>query len=98
MPRNRNKETVRELYEAILTLESVEECEQFFQDLCSSNERSAFEQRFKVADLLMQNTVYLDIMEKTNASTATISRVNRVLNDGTGCMPKIIERLHEKQK
>lgn len=98
MARLVRKERVREMYEAILKLESVEECEQFFEDLCSATELSAMEQRYAVADLLLDNTVYLDILEKTKASTATISRVNRMLNGGTGCLPKIIARVREDKK
>lgn len=85
----------REMYEAILKLESVEECEKFFQDLCSPTELSAMEQRFAVASLLLQDKVYLDILEKTNASTATISRVKRMMEYGTGCLPEVISRLGE---
>ncbi len=56
-----------EMYEAILKLESAEECVKFFEDLCSPTEISAMEQRYAVADLLVKNTVYLDILEKTKA-------------------------------
>ncbi len=83
------------MYEAILQLKTVEECQDFFEDLCSPTEVSAMEQRYAVADLLLQNTVYLDILNKTQASTATISRVNRMLSNGTGCLPKIIRELRD---
>lgn len=98
MARTVRKEHVREMYEAILELKTVEECERFFEDLCSVTEISAMEQRYAVADLLLQNTVYLDILEKTKASTATISRVNRMLNGGTGALPEVIGRLREKKE
>lgn len=98
MARTVRKERVRELYEAILELQSVEECESFFEDICSATEISAIEQRYAVAELLLKNTVYLDILEKTKASTATISRVNRMLNGGTGTLGKVIERLKEKKR
>lgn len=98
MARIVRKDRVKALYEAILELQTVEECEHFFEDLCSATELSAMEQRYAVADLLMRHTVYLDIMEKTKASTATISRVNRsMLNGGTGIMPEIIERVYTKK-
>jgi TrpR-related protein YerC/YecD len=97
MARLVRKEHVREMYEAILELQTVEECEHFFEDLCSVTEISAMEQRYAVADLLLQNTVYLDILEKTKASTATISRVNRMLNGGNGTMPEVIGRLKDKK-
>lgn len=86
------------MYEAILKLQSVEQCQQFFIDLCSPSELSAMEQRFAVADLLMKDTVYLDILEKTNASTATISRVNRMLRDGTGALPQILEQMQTEKE
>lgn len=89
------KENVTQMYEAILKLNDVEECKDFFTDLCSPKEISAMEQRFAVASLLMQERVYLEILEKTNASTATISRVNRMLNFGTGTMKEVINRLGE---
>lgn len=99
MARTVRKERIKAMYEAILEIQTVEECEQFFEDLCSATELSAMEQRFAVADLLMQNTVYLDILEKTKASTATISRVNRsMLNGGTGCLVKMIERMKERKE
>ena len=85
------------MYEAILKLKSVEECQEFFIDLCSPSELSAMEQRYAVAELLMRDTVYLDILEKTNASTATISRVNRMLRDGTGVLPRILEEMQAEK-
>ncbi|MCC8127327.1 MAG: YerC/YecD family TrpR-related protein [Clostridiales bacterium] len=98
MARRVRKEHVMEMYEAILKLESVEECVSFFEDLCSPTEISAMEQRYAVADLLLKNTVYLDILEKTKASTATISRVNRMVNSGTGCLPQVIERVNRENQ
>ncbi len=93
MARKVRSDHVMEMYEAILQLKDVEECRDFFEDLCSPTEISAMEQRYQVADLLLQNSVYMDILNKTKASTATISRVNRMLNSGTGCLPKIIRRM-----
>lgn len=89
------KEHVTEMYEAIMKLQSVEECRRFFEDLCSPTELSAMEQRYAVASLLLKDKVYLEILEETSASTATISRVKRMLNYGTGCLPAVIERLKE---
>ena len=68
-----------EMYRAILTLETVEEAMKFFSDLCTVSELNAMEQRFQVAVLLNQGLIYNDILEKTGASSATISRVNRSL-------------------
>ena len=61
-------------------------------------ELRAMEQRYEVASMLMDNKVYMEIMEKSNASSATISRVNRMLNYGTGCLPEIIKRTKEAKK
>lgn len=89
------KERLREMYEAVLRLQDVDECVSFFEDLCSPTELSAMEQRFEVMSLLLQDKVYLEILEKTSASTATISRVKRVMDYGTGCMPRVIQEMQE---
>ena len=75
-------EAVDHLFEAILSLKDKEECYTFFQDVCTINEILSLSQRFEVAHMLRQSRTYLDIAEKTGASTATISRVNRSLNYG----------------
>ena len=74
-----NSENAEMLYQAILSLSSPEECRAFFQDLCTVAELRAMEQRFDVAVLLNQGMIYNDILERTGASSATISRVNRSL-------------------
>ena len=71
-----------EMYKAILTLKTVEECVAFFSDLCTVSELQAMEQRYQVAVLLDQGMIYNDILAKTGASSATISRVNRSLQYG----------------
>ncbi|MDD6023322.1 MAG: YerC/YecD family TrpR-related protein [Oscillospiraceae bacterium] len=70
------------LYEEIVSLNDVESCFRFFQDLCSITELRSMEQRFDVAKLLYQGKVYTEIVEETGASSATISRVNRALKYG----------------
>ncbi len=85
------------LYKAILTLETEEECYRFFQDLCTISELRSMEQRFEVATLLSEGMIYTDILEKTGASSATISRVNRSLLGGTGGYESAIEKLKEKE-
>jgi TrpR-related protein YerC/YecD len=75
-------EAVDKLFEAILSLESKEECYSFFEDLCTVNELLSLSQRYEVAAMLSAKKTYLEIAEKTGASTATISRVNRSLNYG----------------
>ena len=92
------KERLREMYEAILPLQDVDECIVFFEDLCSPTELSAMEQRYEVMNLLLQDKVYLEILEKTSASTATISRVKRVMDYGTGCMPRVIQEIRENKE
>ena len=86
------------LYQAILTLETEEECYNFFQDLCTIAELRAMEQRYEVATLLDQDMIYSDILEKTGASTATISRVNRSLINGSGGDESVLEKLREHKK
>ena len=87
-----------DLYESILTLKDLESCKRFFNDLCSPTERRAMEQRFEVAKLLNEGLIYNDILEKTGASSATISRVNRSLNYGTDAYRTIFERMAEEKK
>ncbi len=86
---------VTEMYEAILKIQNLEECEQFFEDLCTPTEMAAMEQRFAVASLLKQDKVYMEILEATSASTATISRVKRMLNYGNGVLGEVMDRLNE---
>ena len=91
--------TLDDLYEAILTLETVDECRLFFKDLCTIPELKALSQRFKVAQMLTENHVYSDIVGATGASTATISRVNRSLSyDGAGGYGIAFERLSKNKK
>ena len=72
------------LYEAILKLKTIEDCDKFFEDLCTINEINAMAQRLDVAVLLKQGETFNKIVEKTGASTATISRVNKCLKYGSG--------------
>ncbi len=79
-----------ELFKTILTLKNMEQCYNFFEDLCTIAEIKAMAQRLQVAKMLSQNYVYADIVNKTGASTATISRVNRSLNYGQGGYKSIL--------
>ena len=90
------KEKSDRLYKAILTLETEEECYNFFQDLCTIPELRSMEQRYEVATLLNNGLIYNDILERTGASSATISRVNRSLSLGTGAYAKIFARRKEQ--
>ena len=69
-------ESVKTLFEAILTLENVEECFDFFEDVCTVKEVQSIAQRFAVAKMLKEQHTYLEVAKETGASTATISRVN----------------------
>ena len=85
------------LFQAILNLKDVEDCYRFFDDLCTVNELRAMEQRFHVARMLSQGSIYSDIVAKTGASTATISRVNRCLHYGNDGYRDAIERLKDNE-
>ena len=81
------------MYEAILSLKSVEECMAFFDDLCTVSELLAMEQRYQVAACLNEGMIYNDILAETGASSATISRVNRSLQYGKEGYRVAFERL-----
>ena len=86
-------EAVDYLFSAILSLENKEECYTFFEDVCTINEIQSLAQRFEVARLLREKKTYLEIADKTGASTATISRVNRSLNYGNDGYDMVFERI-----
>lgn len=86
-------EAVEHLFEAILTLDNKEECFDFFEDLCTINELLSLSQRYEVATMLKEKKTYLEIAEKTGASTATISRVNRSLNYGCDGYEMVFKKL-----
>ena len=97
---NKNKRTDphHELYRAMMKLQTPEECYRFFEDLCTVSELKAMEQRYEVAKLLDKGMVYNEILEKTGASSATISRVNRCLNYGADGYRVILDRMGEETK
>jgi TrpR-related protein YerC/YecD len=82
-----------QMYKALLTMKTEEECRKFLEDLCSITEIMAMEQRFEVARLLNEGLIYNAIMDKTGASSAIISRVNRSLQYGEGGYLTAFERL-----
>lgn len=86
-------DAVRHLFEAILTLRDEEECFTFFDDICTVNELLSLSQRFEVATMLKRKDTYLKIAQKTGASTATISRVNRSLNYGNDGYDMVFSRM-----
>ena len=83
------------LYQAILTLKDLDECKKFFSDLCTVGELRSMEQRFEVAMLLSDGMIYNDILERTGASSATISRVNRSLQYGADGYQAVLPRIKE---
>ncbi|MEG0751955.1 MAG: YerC/YecD family TrpR-related protein [Oscillospiraceae bacterium] len=88
-----HSENLDQLFEAIMSLKNLDECYAFFEDLCTVTELKAISQRFHVANLLLQNRVYNDIVSETGASTATISRVNRSLSTGNDGYRMLLERI-----
>ena len=83
------------LFKAILTLNDLDECYAFFEDLCSVSELKSITQRFAVARMLHDGKVYSEIVETTGASTATISRVNRALTGGCDAFKMVFDRLEQ---
>ncbi len=86
------------LFKAVLALENMQECYDFFEDLCTIQELKAISQRLVVAKMLSEKCVYTDIVNATGASTATISRVNRSLQYGCDGYDRIFERIREQEK
>ena len=97
MSKKVRSEEVNQLFKAILYLETVEECYDFFEDVCTVNELHSLAQRLYVAKMLREQHTYLEIAEKTGASTATISRVNRSLNYGNDGYDMIFERMKKEE-
>lgn len=93
MARQRDDKNLEFLYKAILQLDSLEECYDFFEDLCTVQELKSLSQRIVVAKMLSEKSVYTDIVSETGASTATISRVNRSLQYGCDGYDIVFERL-----
>ena len=98
MSKKLRTEAVDHLFDAILSLQNKEECYTFFEDVCTVNELLSLSQRFEVAKMLRDQKTYLDIAEKTGASTVTISRVNRSLNYGNDGYDMVFSRLQDMDK
>ncbi len=98
MNKQNKKPRNEEMYKAILTLETVDECMKFFDDLCTVTELQAMEQRYHVASLLNSGSIYNEILELTGASSATISRVNRSLQYGQDGYSIVFKRLSEQEE
>lgn len=97
MPLKRDDSSLEFLFNAILKLEDMDECYDFFEDLCTVQELKSLSQRIVVAKMLSEKSVYTDIVNETGASTATISRVNRSLQYGCDGYDKIFQRLKEDE-
>ena len=93
--RTKRSDPNSELYRAMLTLKTPEEFHRFFLDLCTQSELNAIEQRYDVAKMLHSGRIYNDILAKTKASSATISRVNRSLVNGEGAYEMVFQRMEE---
>ncbi len=89
-------ENMDNFFKAVLTMKTLDDCYKFFEDICTVNELKSISQRFAVAKMLNEKRVYTDIVAKTGASTATISRVNRTLNYGADGYKLVFERLSDK--
>ncbi len=98
MNKQNKKPRNEDMYKAILTLKTVEECMMFFDDLCTVTELQAMEQRYQVAALLRQGMIYNEILERTGASSATISRVNRSLQYGQDGYEIVFSRLEQQEE
>ena len=98
MSKKLRTDAVDHLFDAILSLQNREECNTFFEDVCTVNELLSLSQRFEVAKMLRDQKTYLDIAEKTGASTATISRVNRSLNYGNDGYDMVFSRMQNTDK
>ena len=98
MSKNIRNESTDGLFQAILSLQDMDECYTFFEDVCTVNELLSISQRYEVAKMLREGKTYLDISNATGASTATISRVNRSLNYGNDGYDMVLERVLKKDE
>lgn len=96
-PRWKNEMT-DQLFKAILTLDNIDECYQFFEDIATINEIKELSQRLEVARMLSEGFIYEDIVQKTGASSATISRVKKCLNYGADGYQLILKKIKQKNK
>ncbi len=94
---NNHFDSAKDLFGAILKLESIEDCEKFFSDICTVKEVLDMSLRLKVAKELKEGRSYQDISKETGASTTTISRVNRCLMYGSGGYSEMLKRLEEDE-
>lgn len=93
--KNLKNKDVDALFEAILSLKTVDECYSFFEDVCTIKEIIEIAQRLKAAKMLKAGVNYAEISKATGMSTATISRVNKCLEYGNGGYNIVLDRLNE---
>ena len=93
-----DEERLDYLYQGILTLETVEDCRKFFEDLCTPSELLEMSRRMQAAKMLKKNIVYTEIAAETGLSTATISRVNKCISYGSGGYEKVFQRMKEEKE
>ncbi len=98
MAKNYMDEKMEYLFKGILTLNTVEECRAFFEDICTVKELSEMSRRLTAAKMLDENKIYTEIAEETGLSTATISRVNRCLKYGSDGYVRVLERLKAEEE
>lgn len=87
-----NKNDYKELFEQILKLETIEECQKFFDDLCTINELEAMLQRIKAAKMLLQEKTFQEVIKETQISSATLARVSKCIKYGDGGYKEILEK------
>lgn len=91
------RDDIDELFKAVLSLEDIEDCYRFFEDICTINEIHAISQRLQVAKYLSQKKTYNEIEELTSASTATISRINKCLVYGADGYKRVLKKLADQE-
>ena len=91
-------EAIDLLFDAVLTLKNKEECYTFFEDICTIKEILDMSQRLDTAILLSKGLSYQKIAEQVAVSSATIGRVSKCLNYGSGGYQKAIERLNQSEE
>ena len=94
---NFHSEDMEKLYKAILSLDSIEECQKFFEDICTIKELQDISQRLQVARMLKEGRSYQEVSRETGASTATISRVNKCLVYGNGGYSAILAKMDDEK-
>lgn len=97
MSHPKNDESMEYLFRAIMMLQSIDECRNFLEDLCTISELQEMSRRLQAAKMLNRNYIYTEIAERTGLSTATISRVNRCLKFGSDGYLRVLDRLEKAE-